>query len=128
SRPATGRSGFRTSRKSTSSASSSRTASTSTRNRARWRWSRRTTSTTPRASAPRTRYERSGAWTDDARPDRRGDHDGLPDGLHDDGPWHAVRLPRVPRSVAERLREQGVRPVRAAHLWRDEQRNAAVDP
>ena len=90
-------------RRSTSSRSSSRTASMSTRRRASTRSSARRTSTRRRASAAwaeTCRHERSRTRAADARPHRGRDHDGLPDGLHADGPRHVLRLHRLLRPGA----------------------------
>ena len=94
----------RTSPRSTSSRSSSRTANTSTRNRASSRSRARSDIDEMRAAARHGRrpaaHERSGTRPADAGAHRRRHHDGLPHGLHADGPWHVLRLLRLLRPVA----------------------------
>ncbi len=131
SRPANGRAASRTWPRSTSSRSNSRTASTSTRNRARSRSSARTRSTKRRVSAAwaeTSTNERSRTRPFDARPHRGRHHDGVPDGLHADGPRHVLRLHRLLRPHAAVHAQQGVRPDGPAHLRCDDQRRAHLDP
>ena len=56
------------------------------------------------------------------------DHDGLPDGLHADGPRHVLRLHRVLRPDASVARQPGLRPDGPAHLRRDDQRRPDLHP
>ena len=61
-------------------------------------------------------------------PHRGRDHDGLPDGLHADGPRHVLRLHRVLRPAHAVHGQQGLRPDGPAHLRRDDQRRAHLHP
>src|SRR6185369_5375717 len=71
--------------------------------------------------------ERARTRPDHARAHRDRDHDGIPDGVYADGPWHVLRLHRVLRPRTGVPGEQDLLPDGRAHIRRDDERDAVVD-
>ena len=62
-----------------------------------------------------------------ARPDLRGHHDRIPDGVHADGNGCLFRLARLPKRESGARQPAGPRSVRAANLWRHVERRTDRD-